>query len=101
MMPFRDVASFGLGVMAPLPPFFFKVFYIYIYIYILILVILIYKITFFFLNNIIVSFKSNAILTNFFITFLQTILVTNSYWFLHGLTIYIIFLLTSNHLLYP
>ena len=44
-------------------------------------------------NNIIDSFKSNAILTNFFITFLQTFLVANSYWFAYGHTIYIIFYL--------
>ena len=68
--------------------------------YVLILAILFYKITFFFLNNIIDSFKSNVILTNFFITFLQTVLVTNSYWFTHGSTTHIIFLLTSNHLLH-
>ena len=48
--------------------------------YVLILAILFYKITFFFLNNIIDSFKSNVILTNFFTIFLQTILVANSYW---------------------
>ena len=31
------------------------------------------------LNNIINSFKSNTILTNFFTIFLQTVLVANSY----------------------
>ena len=68
---------------------------------VLILAILFYKITFFFLlNNIIDSFKSNVILTNFFTTFLQTVLVANSYWFTHRPTTHIIFLLTSNHLLH-
>ena len=55
---------------------------------------------FFLLNNIIDSFKSNIILTNFFTTFLQTVLVANSYWFAHGPTIHIIFLLINNHLLH-
>ena len=64
---------------------------------VLILTILFYKITFFFLNNIIDSFKSNVILTNFFTIFLQTVLVANFYWFTHGPTTHIIFLLTSNH----
>ena len=69
--------------------------------YVLILAILFYKITFFSsLNNIIDSFKSNAILANFLTTFLQTVLVANSYWFVHRPTIHIIFLLISNHLLY-
>ena len=51
------------------PPsfFFFNKFFYYIYIYVLILIIFFYKITFWFpLNNIIDSFKSNAILINFF-----------------------------------
>ena len=65
----------------------------------LILAILLYEITFFPLNNIIDSFKSNVVLTNFFTTFLQTILVANSYC-AHGPTTHIIFLLTSNHLLH-
>ena len=52
----------------------------------------------FLLNNIINSFKSNTILTNFFTIFLQTVLVANFYWFVHGLITHIIFLLTSNHL---
>ena len=64
---------------------------------VLILTILFYKITFFLLNNIIDSFKSNAILTNFFTIFLQTVLVANFYWFTHGPITHIIFLLTSNH----
>ena len=55
---------------------------------------------FFPLNNIIDSFKSNAILTNFFTKFLQIVLVANSYWFAHKPTTHIIFLLTSNHLLH-
>ena len=50
------------------------------------------------LNNIINSFKSNTILTNFFTIFLQTVLIANSYWFAHGPITHIIFLLTSNHL---
>ena len=52
----------------------------------------------FLLNNIINSFKSNTILTNFFTIFLQTVLVANSYWFAPGPITHIIFLLTSNHL---
>ena len=52
------------------------------------------------LNNIINSFKSNTILTNFFTIFLQTVLVANFYWFAHRPTTHIIFLLTSNHLLH-
>ena len=55
---------------------------------------------FFPLNNIIDYFKNNAILINFFTTFLQTVLVANSNWFAHGPTTHIIFLLTSNHLLH-
>ena len=43
-------------------------------------------------------FKSNAIFTNSFTTFLQIVLVANSYWFAYGPTTYIIFLLSSNHL---
>ena len=86
----RVVASFGF------PLNFCKkilLLYIYIYIYILILVILFYKIIFFLLNNIIDSFKSNVILTNFFIIFLQIVFVANSYWFAHGPITYIIFFL--------
>ena len=45
----------------------------------LILANLFYKITFFPLNNIIDSFKSNAILTNFFTIVLQIVLIVNSY----------------------
>ena len=45
------------------------------------------------LNNIINSFKSNTILTNFFTIFLQIVLVANSYWFAHGPITYIIFFL--------
>ena len=67
---------------------------------VLILVILFYKITFFLLNNITNSFKSNVILTKFFTIFLQTVLVANSYWFAHEPITHIIFLLTSNHLLH-
>ena len=75
--------------------------YVCMYMCVLILAILFYKIIFFFLlNNIIDSFKSNIILTNFFTTFLQTVLVANSYWFAHGPTIHIIFLLINNHLLH-
>ena len=39
-------------------------------------------------------------LKNFFITFLQTFFVANSYWFTYEHTTYIIFLLISNHLLH-
>ena len=44
-------------------------------------------------NNIIDSFKSNVILTNFFIAFLQTFLVANSYRFAYEYTTHIIFYL--------
>ena len=44
-------------------------------------------------NNIVDSFKSNVILTNFFITFLQTFLVANSYWFAYERITHIIFYL--------
>ena len=66
----------------------------------LILVILFYKITFFFFNNIIDSFKSNIILTNIFITFLQIVLIANYYWFAYKHTIRIIFLFTNDYLSY-
>ena len=47
---------------------------------VLILAILLYKITFLFpLNSIIDFSKHDTILTNFFTTFLQTILIANSY----------------------
>ena len=59
--------------------------YIYIYIYISINVILFYKITFSPLNNIIESFKSNTITTNFSTIFLQIVEVINFYWFAFGL----------------
>ena len=52
------------------PPKFKK--YILLYIYVLIL-------AFFPFNNIINSFKSSVILTNFFIIFSQTVFVANSY----------------------
>ena len=55
--------------------------------------VLLYYILFPF-NNIIDSFKSSVILTNFFITFLQTVLVANSYWFAYEHTTHIIFLLS-------
>ena len=42
-------------------------------------------------------YRKNAIVTNFFTTFLQTIEVANSYWFASGSTTYITFLLTNNH----
>ena len=87
-------AIIGLEGATPPPSFFF--FLILLYVCVLILAILYYKITFFFsLNNIIDSFKSNTILTNFFTIFLQTDLVANSYWYAYGLTTYITFLLTS------
>ena len=47
------------------------------------LAILLYKITLYPLNNIIDSFKSNVIVTNIFTTFIQTIEIANSYWFVH------------------
>ena len=84
----------------PPPIFFFK----YYYICVLILAILFYKITFYFSLTISLIFLRVMLLTNFFITFLQTFLVANFYWFVYGHTIYIIFffkfLLTSNHLLH-
>ena len=43
------------------------------------------------LNNIIDYFKSNIIVTNFFITFLQIILITNSYWLAYGHTAHFFF----------
>ena len=43
------------------------------------------------INNIIDSFKSNATLTNFFTTVLQTIELANSYGFASRPIIYIIF----------
>ena len=46
-----------------------------------------------FLNNAINSFESNVISTNVFTTFIQTIKVTNSYWFIHLHH----FLLINNH----
>ena len=49
-------------------------------------------------NNIMDYFMSNVILTNFFITFLQTVLVANSYLFAYGHTTDIIFFLTNNRL---
>ena len=61
----KEVASFGLGGQWPPLIFFFKNIIIIIYMCVLILAILFYKITFFPLNNIIDSFKSNVILTNF------------------------------------
>ena len=49
------------------------------------------------LNNIIDSFKSIAIVTNFSKNFLQTVKVTNSYWFAIEPTTNTIFLLTNNY----
>ena len=71
-----------------------KKLFVYIYIYVIILVILFYKFTLYYLNNIINSFESNAIITNFFTIFLQPVEVTNSYWFACGHTNYITFYIT-------
>ena len=43
------------------------------------------------------NIKSNVTVTNYFITFLQTIDVANSYWFSFEPTTNIIFLLINNH----
>ena len=83
-----------LGAMAP-QMFFLNTL---LYICVLILAILFYKIIFCLLNNIIDSFKSIVISTNFSTTFLKTVKVANSYWLTFEPTIYIIFLLTNNHL---
>ena len=80
------------------PQFFFYKKNIIIYI-VLILVILFYKITFCF--SLIISLILLRVILysqTFFITFLQTVLVTNFYWFTCEPTTYIIFLLTNNHL---
>ena len=96
-----SVFSFWLYCLASKGFLLLLLFLFLLYVCILILAILFYKITFFPLNNIIDSFKSNAILTFFFFTtFLQIILVANSYWFAHEPSTHIIFLLTSNHLLH-
>jgi len=52
---------------------------------------LFYKITLYSPNNIIDSFKSNTIVTNFSTIFLQNVEIANSYWFISGPTTYIIF----------
>ena len=43
-------------------------------------------------------FMSNLTVINYFTTFLQTIDMTNSYWFSFQLIVNIIFSLTNNHL---
>ena len=58
------------------------------------------KLHFALLNNIIDSFKSNTIVTNFSTTFLQTVEVVNFFWFTSRPTTYITFLLTNNHSLH-
>ena len=73
-------------MVAPSPNFFFYFLFLFfikilVYIEVLILTILFYKITFFSLDNIIVSFMSNAIVTNFSVIFLLTVEVANSYLF--------------------
>ena len=87
---------FGLGGQWP-PQFFLN---ILLYIWVLILAILFYKISFYLFKNIIDSFKSIVIFTNFSTIFLQTVMVANSYWFAFGPTTYIIFLLiiTTHHI---
>ena len=62
----------------------------------LILAILFYKITLYPSNNIIDSFRSNSIVTNFSTIFLQSVEIANSYWFVSELITYVIFLLTNN-----
>ena len=91
------IGLWGGGAVA-LPNIFFK---ILLYICVLILVILFYKITFCFSLTVSLIFLRVVLYSqNFFITFLQTVLVANSYWFAYGPTTHIIFLLTNNHLLY-
>ena len=93
----------GNALPTPPPPpnthpaiFIFKL----VYIQVLILAILFYKITFYPLNNIINSFLSNTIVTNFSTTFLQIIEIANFYWFAYKTIIYITFLFTDNNLLH-
>ena len=65
-----------------------------------ILAILFYKITLCLLNNIIDSFKSNTIATNFSTTFLQIAEVVKIYWFVSWPITYINFylLITIYHI---
>ena len=69
-------------------------FLIILYICMLILAILFYKITFCFPLTI----SLIPLWLMLYLTFLQTVLVANSYWFAYGHTTYMIFLLTNNHL---
>ena len=71
-----------------------------VYIQIQILAILFYKITLCLLNNIIDSFKSNTIATNFSTTFLQIAEVVKIYWFVSWPITYINFylLITIYHI---
>ena len=76
-----------------MPPLILKKKYYYIYMCVLILAILFYKITFYF------PLKISLILLRLMLysqTFLQIILVSNSYWFAYGPNTHIIFLLSNN-----
>ena len=93
----RDEGKLGQwGAIALLNIFFKKNQYIQIQI----LAILFYKITLCLLNNIIDSFKSNAIATNFSTTFLQIAEVIKIYWFVSWPITYINFylLITIYHI---
>ena len=48
--------------------------------------------------NLSLIIKNNAIDTNYFITFLQTVAIENNYWFSFELITNITFLLTNNYL---
>ena len=68
---------------------------------VLILAILFYKITFCFPLTILLILLGVILYSQiFFITFLQTVLVANFYWFAFEHTTYFIFVLTNNHLLH-
>ena len=58
------------------------------------------KLHFFHLIISMIFFKSIVKVTNFFIIFLQTIKIVNSYWFAFRPTTYIIILLTNNYSLH-